>query len=101
MYPLYIFEGRASQGMHVASLIAERPYLEWILQVFFSITFMGMGAGMTAALAPDLAKAKPAMLSIFGLIDTVHHCQYGFHFHIYNLGTEFSLGFIVLSGPTY
>jgi hypothetical protein len=39
--------------------------------VFFSVTFMGMGAGQAAALAPDIGKAKPAMLSIFGLIDTV------------------------------
>ena len=32
---------------------------------------MGMGAGQAAAIAPDVGKAKPAMLSIFGLLDTV------------------------------
>ncbi len=32
---------------------------------------MGMGAGQAAALAPDLGRAKPAMQSIFALIDRV------------------------------
>eukprot|EP00961_Rhodomonas_salina_P063874 858523-Rhodomonas_salina.2 len=32
---------------------------------------MGMGAGQAGALAPDIAKAKPAMLAIFKLIDRV------------------------------
>jgi hypothetical protein len=40
-------------------------------QVFFSVTFMGMGAGQAAAIAPDVGKAKPALLSIFRLLDTV------------------------------
>mmetsp|Transcript_17079 Transcript_17079/g.46908 ORF Transcript_17079/g.46908 Transcript_17079/m.46908 type:complete len:185 (-) Transcript_17079:549-1103(-) len=42
-----------------------------VIQVFFSITFMGMGAGQAAALVPDIGKAKPAMNSIFTLIDRV------------------------------
>ena len=32
---------------------------------------MGMGAGQAAGIAPDVGKAKPAMLSVFGLIDLV------------------------------
>jgi len=44
---------------------------EDVMTVFFSVTFMGMGAGQAAALAPDIGKAKPAMINIFGLIDKV------------------------------
>ena len=44
---------------------------EDVMTVFFSITFMGMGAGQAAALAPDIGKAKPAMINIWSLIDTV------------------------------
>jgi len=44
---------------------------EDVMTVFFSITFMGMGAGQAAALAPDIGKAKPAMINIFTLIDKV------------------------------
>jgi hypothetical protein len=40
-----------------------------VLQVFFSVTFMGMGAGQAGVLAPDIAKAKPAMIAIYQLID--------------------------------
>ncbi len=40
-----------------------------VLQVFFSVTFMGMGAGQAGAMAPDIAKAKPAMIAIYKLID--------------------------------
>jgi hypothetical protein len=32
---------------------------------------MGMGAGQAAALAPDLGRAKPAIQSIFALMDRV------------------------------
>lgn len=42
---------------------------EDVLQVFMSINFLGMGAGEAASLAPDVAKSKPAMLKVFGLID--------------------------------
>ncbi|EKX53578.1 hypothetical protein GUITHDRAFT_100562 [Guillardia theta CCMP2712] len=42
-----------------------------VLQVFFSVTFMGMAAGMAGSLAPDIAKGKPALIAIFKLIDRV------------------------------
>lgn len=41
------------------------------LKVFFTVTFMGMAAGMAAAIAPDIAKGKPALIAIFKLIDKV------------------------------
>lgn len=44
---------------------------EDVMMVFFSVTFMGMGAGQAAALAPDIGKAKPAMVNIWTLIDKV------------------------------
>ncbi|EKX31804.1 hypothetical protein GUITHDRAFT_122008 [Guillardia theta CCMP2712] len=40
-----------------------------VLQVFFTVTFLGMAAGMAGAVAPDIAKGKPALISIFKLID--------------------------------
>jgi hypothetical protein len=39
------------------------------MMVFFAITFMGIGAGQAAALAPDIGKAKPAMNSIFEVLE--------------------------------
>eukprot|EP00960_Hanusia_phi_P060533 764532-Hanusia_phi.AAC.2 len=42
-----------------------------VWQVFFSVTFMGMAAGMAGAIAPDIAKGKPALIAIFKLIDQV------------------------------
>ena len=44
-------------------------------QVFFTVTFLGMAAGMAGAVAPDIAKGKPALISIFKLIDQVADCE--------------------------
>jgi len=51
-------------------LIVNRDYtFQQVLNVFFAIAFVGIGAGTAAALAPDVGKGAAASASIFKLLD--------------------------------
>jgi hypothetical protein len=59
------------------------------MQVFFSITFMGMGAGQAAALAPDIGKARPAMKNIFEVLHVSLHVYMYARVHVLCINKTF------------